>query len=60
MVVIIQFSKLRKLGVNLAVSNDRVFQMPMNYVIFIIKTTKNPTLLKKQKKEGKRRNRGKK
>ncbi len=27
------FSKLRKLGVNLAVSNDRVFQMPVNYVI---------------------------
>ncbi len=27
------FSKLRKLGVNLAVSNHRVFQMPVNYVI---------------------------
>ncbi len=26
------FSKLRKLGVNLAVSNDRVLQMPVNYV----------------------------
>lgn len=26
------FSKLEKLGINLEVSNDRLFQMPRNYV----------------------------
>ena len=29
---IYNFSKLKKLSVNLAISNDRVFQMPINYI----------------------------